>query len=259
MPTLLKTQWFDSYENLACAYTNNSPKLDILKTTSRANPMNQSDESLIEKIKELLQILNRLLGPNGCPWDREQTLQSLRATLLEEAAEWVEAVDLDDTKHMEEELGDLFLNLFFIAKLAEKEKRFKMEEPITHLIAKLIRRHPHVFSTKKLESAEDVLAQWESIKKEEKQERKSELDGISKALPALTRALKISKKIKKSTFSLDEFTQEKWQSDDEEAIGKALFSLVMHAQEKKVDPELALRKTLTLLEQQFRAQEEILE
>lgn len=221
--------------------------------------MNQSDESLIEKIRELLHILNRLLGPNGCPWDREQTLQSLRTTLLEEAAEWVEAVDLDDSKHMEEELGDLFLNLFFIAKLAEKEKRFKMEEPVTHLIAKLIRRHPHVFSSKKLENAEEVLVQWEAIKKEEKQERKSALDGISKALPALMRASKIGKKIRTTAFTLEGLTQEKWLCDDEESIGKTLFSLALHAQEKKVDPEMALRKVLALTEHQFRAQEEIVE
>lgn len=219
--------------------------------------MNEQDEVLITKIRDLLQLLNTLLGPNGCPWDREQTLVSLRTTLLEEAAEWVEAVDLEDVKHMEEELGDLFFNLFFIAKLAEKEKKFKMEEPITHLIAKLIRRHPHVFSSKKLENADEVLKQWEEIKREEKKERKGLLDGISKGLPALTRGLKIGKKLKNNAFSLEEFKQNRWTCQNEEEIGKALFSLVLHAEEQKVDAEMALRKTLALVEKKYRDQEEV--
>lgn len=221
--------------------------------------MNERDEVLIAKIRELLQLLNTLLGPNGCPWDREQTLETLRTTLLEEAAEWVEAVDLDDSKHMEEELGDLFFNLFFIAKLAEKEKRFKMEEPIIHLIAKLIRRHPHVFSSKKLESAEEVLRQWEEIKKEEKKDRKGLLDGISKGLPALTRGLKIGKKLKNNAFPLGEFNQFEWSCNDEESIGKMLFSLVLHSENQKVDAEMALRKTLALVEKKYRDQEETLQ
>lgn len=213
------------------------------------------DESLLQKIKELLTVLNTLLGPNGCPWDREQTLEMLRSTLLEEAAEWVEAVDLGDIKHMEEELGDLFLNLFFISKLAHKEGKFTMDAPFSHVIAKLIRRHPHVFGSKKLKTAEEVANQWEAIKQQEKQERKSALDGISKALPALMRAAKLGKKLKKTSFCLQEFKSLKWEWMDEKSLGEALFSLSLHAQEMKIDPEIALRKTLSTIEQRFRAQE----
>ncbi|MBS4168550.1 MazG family protein [Parachlamydia sp. AcF125] len=221
--------------------------------------LHADDESLLQKIRELLSVLNTLLGPNGCPWDREQTLETLRSTLLEEAAEWVEAVDLGDAKHMEEELGDLFLNLFFISKLAQKEGKFQMDEPVSHVIAKLIRRHPHVFSDKKLKTAEEVTSQWEALKQQEKQERKSILDGISKALPALMRGAKIGKKIKKTAFPLEGFKDSHWECQDEESIGNTLFSLVLHAENKKIDPEMALRKTLSKVEQHFRKQEGLVE
>ncbi len=221
--------------------------------------MTQADENLLGKIRELLDVLNTLLGPNGCPWDREQTLETLRSTLLEEAAEWIEAVDSGDVNHMEEELGDLFLNLFFITKLAEKEGKFRMAEPVEHIIAKLIRRHPHVFSTKKLETAEEVASQWEAIKAQEKQERKSALDGISKALPGLTRGMKIGKKIKKTDFSLGNFKSISWDCVDEESVGKMLFSLVLYAEENKIDPEIALRKTLSNVEKHFRTYEGTIE
>lgn len=99
----------------------------------------------MREFDELIEIIDRLLGPDGCPWDKEQTLQSLRSSVLEEVCEVIEAIDLNDNAHIKEELGDLFFNTIFLCKIAEKEKRFTVTEILKELNEKLIRRHPHVF------------------------------------------------------------------------------------------------------------------
>jgi len=204
---------------------------------------------------ELIEIIDRLLGPDGCPWDKVQTLQSLRSSVLEEVCEVIEAIDLDDNDHIKEELGDLFFNAIFLCKIAEKEKRFTFEEIVEELNEKLIRRHPHVFGDgKKINTVHELSQQWEKIKKEEKgkETRSSALDGISKQLPALARTQKALKKMKKAGFQ-SQFSKSYFAHiHDEKSLGEHLLSLVEHAQEKDLDAEHALRKAFTHLEKDFR-------
>lgn len=207
----------------------------------------------MKEFNELIEIIDRLLGPDGCPWDREQTLQSLRSTLLEEVCEVIEAIDLADNAHIQEELGDLFFNAIFLCKIAEKEKRFPVQAVLRELNEKLIRRHPHVFGEgAKIETVDALYEQWDKIKKEEKgkEKRKSALDGISKHLPILARSAKVLKKMKKSGF-LPEISLVEATIHDEKELGEHLLSLVLQAQENGLDAEHALRKALTLVEKDF--------
>lgn len=208
----------------------------------------------MREFDELIEIIDRLLGPGGCPWDQEQTLQSLRSTVLEEVCEVIEAIDLDDNMHIQEELGDLFFNAVFLSKIAEKEKRFPIQAVIKELNEKLIRRHPHVFGEgKKIDTVEELYDQWDKIKKEEKgkDKRKSALDGISKHLPSLARAQKSLKKMKKAGYLPNLNSSENSSFLDEKELGSHLLALVADAQAKGLDAEHALRKALTLLEKNF--------
>lgn len=213
----------------------------------------------MKEFEDLIQVIERLLGPNGCPWDQEQTLQSLRSTVLEEVCEVIEAIDLNDNEHIREELGDLFFNVVFLCKIAEKEQRFTMASILSELTEKLIRRHPHVFGDgKKIKTVDELYEQWDKIKKEEKGKniRKSILDGISKHLPALARAQKSLKKMKKSGYlhSLPQLND--LPINNEKELGEYLLSLVTLAQEKGLDAEHALRKALAHLEKDFLRYEE---
>lgn len=208
----------------------------------------------MKEFDALIQTIESLLAPNGCPWDREQTLLTMRSSLVEETAEVIEAIESDDNEHLEEELGDLFFNIAFLCKLAEKEKRCDLQGVLKHINHKLIRRHPHVFDKVKIENSDQVLTQWEAIKKLEKgTSRPSLLDGIPKDLPLLARAQKIVKKIKKASpdvsFSLPASIH------DEESLGIHLLHLLSEAQEKEIEAELALRSALSELEKQFRKNE----
>lgn len=211
----------------------------------------------MKEFEDLMKIIDRLLGPGGCPWDREQTLQSLRSTVLEEVCEVIEAIDLNDNEHIKEELGDLFFNVVFLCKIAEKEQRFTIAEVLKELNEKLIRRHPHVFSEgKKINTVDELYEQWDQIKKEEKgkDNRKSVLDGISKHLPALARAQKVMKRIKKRGYQFSKI--ENSDITDEKELGEHLLFLTSLAQEKGLDAEHALRKALAHLEKKFKQFEE---
>lgn len=202
---------------------------------------------------ELIQILERLLGPDGCPWDQAQTLHTLRTSAFEEVCELIEAIDLNDNAHILEELGDLFFNVTFLSLVAEKEKRLVFNHVLEELNAKLIRRHPHIFGEgKKIHTLDELHHQWESIKKEEKgkENRVSVLDGISKTLPSLARAQKILGKIKKTSYEMS-WSKEHLHVDDEKTLGQHLLSLVQLAQEKNIDAEQALRNALAHLEKDF--------
>lgn len=217
--------------------------------------MNQEnhEREKMQQFDELIKIIDHLLGPEGCPWDQKQTLHSLRSSILEEVCELIEAIDLEDDAHIQEELGDLFFNVVFLSKVAEKEKKFTTQAVLQELNEKLIRRHPHVFGEgKKLNSVEELYQQWDAIKKEEKgkERRQSLLDGISKHLPSLSRTQKILKKIKKTDFSLTIQPIENPPQNEEE-LGQRLLSLVHQAQEKGLDAEHALRKVLAHIEQNF--------
>lgn len=205
----------------------------------------------MDAFEELINVIDRLLGPEGCPWDREQTMSSIRHYLLEEASELIDAIDLEDNEHIKEELGDLFFHVLFLSRLAEKENRFHLNDVIKTLTKKLIRRHPHVFGETKVTTSDEVLHQWEQIKKKEKgnSQPKSVLDGIPKSLPALARAAKVIKKIKKTAFQKVPFFKE---IEDEEELGSLLWRLVADAENKGLDAEQALRKILAEQEKAFR-------
>lgn len=208
----------------------------------------------MKELDELIKIIDRLLGPNGCPWDRVQTLHSLRSSVLEEVCEVIEAIDLDDNAHIKEELGDLFFNVIFICKIAEKEKRFTLHEILKELNEKLIRRHPHVFGEgKKINTVDELYEQWDKIKKSEKGKeiRKSALDGISKHLPALARAQKSLQRMKKSNYHAVFPKIEHITLKDEQELGRHLLSLVSQAQQYGLNAEHALRKALAQLEKDF--------
>ena len=211
----------------------------------------------MKEFSELTEILERLLAPNGCPWDREQTLASVRTHLLEETCEVIEAIDLNDNQKIEEELGDLFFNALFLCRLAEKEGRFTIQDSLRHLIAKLIRRHPHIFGNIKVENSEQVLKQWDEIKKTE-YSHSSAIDNIPKDLPSLARAQKIYKKVKKTEFPELLAVPSEINSDlykNEEMLGSALFSIVLKAYQNGLDAEQALMKYLSSFEQAFRSWE----
>jgi MazG family protein len=126
----------------------------------------------MKNFSEILEILDRLMGPQGCPWDAKQTFESLCESVMEEAAEVVEAVEEGDDPHLCEELGDLLFNVVFYCKIAEKEGRFTTVDVLDGLKEKLIRRHPHVFGDAVVETEEELLAQWNRIKEEEKKSRR---------------------------------------------------------------------------------------
>jgi len=159
---------------------------------------------------ELVAVMARLRGPDGCPWDREQTHATLRPYLLEEAYEALEAIDVEDDGELCKELGDVLLQVVFHAQIASEEGRFDIEEVGRAIVDKLIRRHPHVFGDIDVEGADQVLQNWEQIKKQERQtegkEQPSLLEGIPKHLPALLRAQRIQSRAARQGFDWDQIT-----------------------------------------------------
>ena len=151
-------------------------------------------------MERLIEIISILRGENGCSWDREQTHSSLRRNMLEEAYEAVDAIDDNDSKHLQEELGDVLLQVVLHSQIAKEENRFNIEDVAKGISDKLIHRHPHVFGNIKVNSTDEILDNWEELKKEEKPHRTSVMDGISKAQSALMSAQKISKKAVKVGF-----------------------------------------------------------
>lgn len=154
----------------------------------------------VKEISELIDVIARLRAPDGCQWDREQTHKSLRPNMLEEAYEAVDAMDSGDMKHLKEELGDVLLQVVLHAQIASEEGAFTIEDVAKGLKDKLIHRHPHVFGDVKVNSTKEILDNWDKLKAEEKQHRKSAMDGISKSQSALMSAQKISKKAVKTGF-----------------------------------------------------------
>ena len=206
-------------------------------------------------------VMARLRDPaSGCPWDREQTPQTLRKYVIEEAYEVVEAVDADDPVKLAEELGDLLLQVVFHAQLAGEAGRFSLDDVTRAIVGKLLRRHPHVFGDVSVTGTDQVLANWERIKRAEPgyEGRVSILDGIPPALPALMRALEVSKRVVKVGFEwptvgevLDKVEEEMRELRAEiargetaragEELGDLLFTLVNVARQLKIDPEESLR------------------
>jgi tetrapyrrole methylase family protein / MazG family protein len=223
--------------------------------------------------ERLVEVLAALRAPDGCPWDREQTHETLRRYLIEEAYEAIEAIDNNDLEHLKEELGDVLLQIVFHAQIADEAGMFNFNDVTDTIITKLERRHPHVFGDVKVESADDVARNWEEIKVREKN-RESVLEGIPKALPALLHSFKLQRKAARVGFdwenvdgALDKVKEElselydaKNQGNDrahiEEEIGDVLFAIVNVARHYGIDPELALKKTCTKFERRFSFMEE---
>ena len=200
----------------------------------------------------LLTIADRLLGPGGCPWDREQTLLTLQTYLLEEAHELIEAIDSNDPKKIVEELGDVLFTLVFIGKLGQKENLFTFEEAEKLECEKLIRRHPHIFANEKVDSVDEVLRNWEKIKKDERADKGREtiLDGIPPTLPMLARAQKIILKLRRAKSSLVSKKTEQKLSENE--IAQRLWEIVAEAESSDVDAESALRRFCQQIEEKHR-------
>lgn len=208
----------------------------------------------MREFDELVTVVDELLGENGCPWDRKQTMKTIRSDVLEEVCELIEAIDLEDNDHIEEELGDLFFNVVFLSRLAEKELRTKMEKALVGIKEKLIRRHPHVFEDEVIDSQDDLLTRWNEIKLTEKgkEHRKSVLDGIPKGLPALARAQKILKRMEKAEFKLVPAKVLDKTFETESQLGEYLAGVVIYANDQNFDAEHALKSYLNDLELKFR-------
>jgi tetrapyrrole methylase family protein/MazG family protein len=223
-----------------------------------------SSESPGEKFDQLVAIMARLRSPDGCPWDREQTFDSIKPYLLEETYEVMEAIDARDWPELAEELGDLMLQPVFLAQMASEEGRFRIEQSLDAINQKLIRRHPHIFGDAKADTADDVKKRWDEIKQEEKIAKKQSpkllLESIPASLPALVEAQQISSRaagvgfdwqnpeqvLEKLDEELKELADARVSATPEEIegeIGDLLFVLVNLARFMKVDPEQALRKT----------------
>ena len=224
-----------------------------------------------KKFNELVKVMARLRAPGGCPWDAEQTYASLAQYLLEETYETFDAIqeadETGDTVNLREELGDVLLQVVFHSTIAAERGDFTIDEVIEAVTTKLVLRHPHVFGDKKLETADDVLNNWDELKKAEraqtgKKEKKTDsiLDDVSLHFPALLEGLKISKKAAKTGFDwenveqifnkleeetseLKEAIAEKESDKISEEIGDLLFAVVNLARKLKVEPETALKKT----------------
>lgn len=213
-------------------------------------------------LPELIDIMQRLLAPGGCPWDRAQTLETLRPYVIEEAHEVVDAIDRRDMPHLREELGDLLLQVVFQSALAERESegRFGIDDVIHGICEKLTRRHPHVFGDEQAADADAVLKRWEELKAKEKAGR-GVLDGVPVAMPSLLRATRVGEKATHLGLDwrdadgprtkLDEELGEldaAIASGDRDAIeselGDVLFTLTSVARKQGVDAEAALRRTI---------------
>ena len=212
--------------------------------------------------KKLTEIVDTLMGENGCPWDKVQTRESLKPYLVEEVYETLEALDGNNPEEIKDELGDLLYQILFHAKISENRNEFNIKDVVESISEKMVRRHPHVFKEESLETPEQVVTQWEEIKKQEKNNahRESVLDGVPKNLPGLLRAQKLQKKAAKHGFDWDEITAVFDKLDEEIAefkqavlsgketdiageLGDILFVLVNIAKFKKIDAEEALRTT----------------
>lgn len=209
----------------------------------------------MKEFEELWATTEHLLGPNGCPWDQVQTMISTRPCVIEEAAEVVEAIDSNDPYQIVEELGDLLFVCLFLCKLAEKEGKCEIKEVLKTVNEKLIRRHPHVFEEVKLNTSDEVVQQWEAIKKLEKGKtnRKGLFDGIPTGLPALARAQKICKKLAKAEQFTLPLPPDNVAFSNEKQLGELLLSIVSKAQEQGLDAEHALRSSIQSLQDSYRS------
>jgi MazG family protein len=215
-----------------------------------------------DKFSHLVQIISRLRHPDGCPWDRKQTVESFRPYLIEELHELLEAIDLDDRQMIKDEMGDLFFQIIFLANLYQEQQSFTLIEVLESIANKMIRRHPHVFGDSVIDSEKDLRNNWNRIKKNEKIEKGQKDESIfsyPRSLPALMRAQKVSvravssgfewpdlaavlTKLEEETAELHEALEQKDQAAIEEEIGDMLFTIVNIARKAGLDAETTLQK-----------------
>ena len=238
-----------------------------------------------EWFEKLVAVQARLRAPKGCPWDREQTHQTLRTYLLEEAYEVLEALDTGNDAKFAEEMGDLLLQVVFHSQIASEEGRFTVADVIREIHDKMIRRHPHVFGETQAKDSKEVLRNWEQFKTEERRASKainekdegtaeapSLLDGVSRALPATLEGFQLTRKasrigfdwdnangvidkVREETAELEVALNDKDQRKIEEEMGDFLFATVNLARFLHVDPEIALKKANAKFSRRFRAME----
>jgi XTP/dITP diphosphohydrolase len=212
---------------------------------------------MTSELLRLREVMDKLRSPGGCPWDAEQTHQSLLKYLLEESYEFIESVENNDRQDMQEELGDLLLQVYFHSRMAEEDTNqpFNIEDVAKSVADKLIRRHPHVFAGTKVDNSQDVLENWEKQKALEKG-RSSIIDGVPRAQPALPLAAKVVYRINKLNYSLP-ISQPIKLSDqtNQDQFGEILLGLIAQAVEKGLDPEAALRGATKSLIAQIQEQE----
>jgi MazG family protein len=227
----------------------------------------------LKSFERLVNIMKKLLSPGGCPWDREQSHDSLKPYIIEESYEVCDAIDRGDYDNLKEELGDVALQIVFHAELARRAGLFDISDVLNGISDKMVNRHPHVFGDLKVKDSKEVLANWEEIKKKEKSRKRkipaSILDGMPKNMPALATAWRIQERASNVGFDwekpeqvwekvqeeLEEFSvasREKKQEDMEEEFGDLLFSLVNLSRFIDINPEHALRKTILKFDQRFR-------
>lgn len=230
---------------------------------------------------QLFELVKRLRGENGCPWDREQTPESIHPHLVEEAYELLEAIESDDRAGVCEELGDVLFHVFFLARIFEESEAFTMADVIQGIIDKMVRRHPHVFGeTSRVSNAAEVRSQWQRIKAQEKEYAQeadiSLLDGVPKQLPALMRAYRLGQRASKVGFDWSDPNEVVEKVEEElkelqevleanpkssavsEEFGDLLFSMVNLARTLKVHPETALWKATSKFVKRFKFVEETL-
>jgi tetrapyrrole methylase family protein / MazG family protein len=259
------------------------------KSSRKSMPAKQKELTPGRWFEKLVAVQARLRAPNGCPWDREQTHQTLRTYLIEEAYEVLEALESGNDAKFAEEMGDLLLQIVFHSQIAREEGRFTVAEVIREIHDKMIRRHPHVFGKMRAKDSAEVLRNWEQIKAEERRssDKKGEsktsegvakevslLDGVSRALPATLEGFQLTRKasrigfdwedadgvfhkMQEETEELKKALREQDQLKMEQELGDLLFAAVNLSRFLKIDPEIALKKANTKFLRRFRAMERL--
>lgn len=220
-------------------------------------------------LKKLIAIMEKLRSDKGCPWDKKQTRESLKPYIIEEAYELIEAIEEDDPEKIKEELGDLLFQIIFQCQLARENKEFEMSDVLEKIVKKMVIRHPHVFGDTKCKTPEEVVEQWEALKKQEGKLRNSVLEGVPKSMPSLLRAYRLQKRAAKVGFDWEKVEDVLKKVDEEinelknaiksgkrqeieDELGDIIFMLVNLSRFIGVNPEDAHRKTISKFIHRFR-------
>jgi tetrapyrrole methylase family protein/MazG family protein len=227
----------------------------------------------MDYVKRLEKLMTRLRAPKGCPWDRRQTHKSLKPYLLEEAHEVLDAIDAGKPEALREELGDLLLQVVFHSQLAKERKTFNFQQVAKTIGDKLIRRHPHVFGKGASRKIADINRKWEELKRQEKPERKSVLDGLPHSLPALLGAQRMQEKLSQYNFlpqspaRIENLVEKEWKNfkqaqhrkdrrRSEGSLGLVIFYLALSAQSQKLNAETALGQINRKMGKRFKKMEQ---